>query len=174
MSEGTAKKSEGPPPGQPRAVRIRRANLSDVDAIVKLVNAAFRVERFFIDGDRTDAAHIAHRFQTGRFLVAEDESGQLAASVYIEIRGERGYFGLLAVDPARQRSGLGRLLVEAAEQECRDAGCHIMDLQIVNLRTELPPYYRRLGYAESGEMPFAAEATPKLPCHFVRMSKELL
>ena len=48
-----------------------------------------------------------------------------------------------------------------------------MDLQIVNLRTELPPFYRRLGYAESGEMPFAAEAKPKLPCHFIRMSKPL-
>jgi GNAT superfamily N-acetyltransferase len=174
MSEGTAKKSEGTAPGERPAIRIRRAELSDVEALVTLVNEAFRVERFFIDGDRTDAAHIAQRFQTGCFLVAEDASKNLAASVYVEIRGERGYFGLLAVDPARQRSGLGRALVEAAEQECRDAGCSIMDLQIVNLRTELPPYYRRLGYVGSGEMPFAAVAKPKLPCHFIRMSKSLV
>jgi GNAT superfamily N-acetyltransferase len=168
MSEGTAKIPQGEP-----AFRVRRAELSDVDALVKLVNEAFRVERFFIDGDRTDAEHIVQRFQSGRFLVAEDASARMAASVYVELRGEHGYFGLLAVDPARQRAGLGRLLVAAAEEVCRDAGCHTMDLQIVNLRTELPPYYRRLGYAESGQMPFAAEATPKVPCHFVRMSKPL-
>jgi GNAT superfamily N-acetyltransferase len=173
MSEGSARRAEGSVPQHGCVFRVRHAVLSDVDAIVALVNEAFRVERFFIDGDRTDAAHIAQRFESGRFLVAEDTSGRLAAAVYLEIRGDRGYFGLLAVDPARQRAGLGRVLVEAAEKESREAGCRIMDLQIVNLRTELPPFYRRLGYAESGEMPFAAEAKPKLPCHFIRMSKPL-
>lgn len=48
-----------------------------------------------------------------------------------------------------------------------------MDLLIVNLRLELPDYYRRLGYLEAGTAPFPEEAHPKLPCHFVKMYKAL-
>ncbi len=66
-------------------------------------------------------------FHTGAFLVAED-GGEMAACVYVELRGERGYFGLLSVEPTRQRSGFGRRLIAAAEEFCRDAGCRFMDL----------------------------------------------
>jgi predicted N-acetyltransferase YhbS len=93
--------------------------------------------------------------------------------VYVEPRGESGYLGLLSVDPARQARGLGRSLVAAAEDHCRGAGCRRMEMLIVNLRTELPPYYRRLGYAESGTAPFPDNGRAKQPCHFIRMSKPL-
>jgi hypothetical protein len=49
-----------------------------------------------------------------------------------------------------------------------------MDLRIVNLREELPPFYRRLGYVETGTAPFPEEIKSKLPCHFVLMSKPLV
>jgi hypothetical protein len=48
-----------------------------------------------------------------------------------------------------------------------------MEMLIVNLRTELPPFYRRLGYAESGTAPFPDNGRAKQPCHFIRMSKPL-
>jgi hypothetical protein len=48
-----------------------------------------------------------------------------------------------------------------------------MDLQIVNVRTELPRFYRSLGYVETGTVPFLAAVEPKFPCHFVKMSKPL-
>jgi hypothetical protein len=48
-----------------------------------------------------------------------------------------------------------------------------MDLQIVSVREELPRFYRRRGYIETGTAPFPADLTPKLPCHFVKMSKPL-
>ena len=91
----------------------------------------------------------------------------------MEVRGERGYFGLLAVDPALQRSGVGSRLIAIAEDECRSAGCRFMDLTIVNLRTELPAFYQRLGYVESGTLPFPSEQEANQPCHLVRMSKPL-
>ncbi len=101
------------------------------------------------------------------------EDGVLAGCVYAELRGERGYFGLLAVDPQRQRSGIGASLVAAAEQHCRSAGCQFMDLTFVNMRQELPGYYQRFGYIESGILPFPAEQIAKIPVHLVRMSKAL-
>src|SRR5687767_11653526 len=95
-------------------VRLRWAIARDAAAITRLVNRAFLVEAFFVDGDRTSAAEVRRMMKRGGFVLAED-AGRLVASVYTEVRGERGYFGLLAVDPSRQGEGLGGLLVAAAE-----------------------------------------------------------
>jgi GNAT superfamily N-acetyltransferase len=154
-------------------IATRTAEPADAENIARLVNAAFRPERFFIDADRTNPDKIQALLLKGKFLLAE-ESGRLEACVYIELRGERGYFGLLAVDPARQRTGMGSRLIDAAENYCRAAGCRFMDLTIVNLRKELPGYYRRRGYVENGTLPFPDDQhPPKMPCHLVKMSKPL-
>jgi ribosomal protein S18 acetylase RimI-like enzyme len=153
-------------------MKPRTAQLADSENIARLVNAAFRPERFFIDTDRTNLEKVRALLQKGEFLLAEEKDA-LAGCIYVELRGEHGYFGLLAVDPARQRSGLGSRLVAAAEEYCRAAGCQFMDLTIVNLRTELPGFYHRLGYVESGTLPFPSDQQANQPCHLVRMSKRL-
>ena len=109
---------------------------------------------------------------TGQFLIAQDARG-VAGCVYVEPRGDRAYLGLLSVDPSRQRSGLGSRLMGAAENHARDAGARYLDLRIVDLRQELPEFYRRLGYIATGTSPFSSKVTPKLPCHFINMSKPL-
>ncbi len=151
---------------------MRFAEISDTKAIAVLVNAAFRPERFFIDADRTNPEEVAALLQKGKFILLF-ENEVLAACVYAELRGERGYFGLLAVDPERQRSGLGGRLIAAAEDYCRAAGCRFMDLTFVNVRQELPGYYRRFGYVENGILPFPPDQIPNQPVHLVRMSKAL-
>jgi len=154
-------------------IKIRWAEARDVAAIVRVINAAFRAaESFFIERDRISAETLQPMLEKGNFLLAEDAAG-LAGCVLVELRGERAYFGLLAVDPARQHRGLGRRLVDGAENHARASGCRAMDLRIVNLRAELPPYYRRLGYVETGTAPFPEEIKSKLPCHFILMSKPL-
>jgi len=153
-------------------MKTRMAEPEDAEDIARLVNAAFRPERFFIDADRTNPEKVRAHLQKGKFLLVE-QAGTLAGCVYVELRGERGYFGLLAVDPEVQRSGLGTRMVAAAEEYCRDAGCQFMDLTIVNLRKELPGFYNRLGYTESGTLPFPSDQQANQPCHLVRMSKPL-
>jgi N-acetylglutamate synthase-like GNAT family acetyltransferase len=155
------------------SIKARTAESADAESIAQLVNAAFRPERFFIDADRTNPDKVRELLEKGKFLLAEDD-GKLLACVYVELRGERGYFGLLAVDPARQRVGAGSRLIEAAEDYCRAAGCRFMDLTVVNLRKELPGYYRQRGYAENGTLPFPSDQyPPKMPCHLIKMSKNL-
>jgi GNAT superfamily N-acetyltransferase len=164
-------------PANPRlnsnALRIRLAENNDVEPLSRLINAAFRVEQPFIEGDRINPDGVRSYMEKGTFLLAEDSSG-LAGCVYIELRGDRGYVGLLGVDPPRQGTGLGRNLMDSAENYFREAGCRAIDLRIVSARTPLPAFYRHLGYVETGTAPFPPDAPAKVPCHFILMSKSLL
>ena len=139
-----------------------------------LINAAFAVETF-IEGTRTDEVNLTEMMRRGEFLLGHDAAGGLLASVYVEQRGERGYLGMLAVDPQRQGLGLGRAMVEAAEQHCREKRCKAMDLTVLSLRPELPPFYRKLGYADSGVEEFRPSRPLKagVQCCCTVMSKAL-
>jgi GNAT superfamily N-acetyltransferase len=151
---------------------VRPATPDDVPALTELINRAFDVERSFKDGDRITAEEVADLLARGRFLVLSPPGRPLVASIYVEVRGERGYFGLLSVEPGRQGAGIGKRLVAVAEAACREAGCTAMDIKVVNLRTELPPIYRKLGYVETGTLPFEDPVLTK-PVHFITMSKPL-
>ena len=154
-------------------MQLRMATHSDGGAITILINTAFRrAESFLIDGNRIDLQTVQGLMEKGKFLVTE-EDGTLAGCVYVEPRDERAYLGLLSVDPHRQKAGLGSMLMKAAEDYCRNAGCRFIDLQIVNLRQELPSFYHHRGYVETGTAPFVPGLVPKVPCHFVKMSKPL-
>lgn len=76
--------------------------------------SAFRPERFFADADRTNPEKVSALLPKGKFVLPY-EDGALAGGVYVELRSERGYFGLLSVDPRRQRPGIGSRLIAAAE-----------------------------------------------------------
>lgn len=155
-------------------MKVRTATEIDFNSILNLVNAAFQVERFFKNQDRMTAADLASYFESGIFLVIEDDA-QIVACVYVKRDGDRAYFGLLSVDPSRQKTGLGRRLVAAAEEFARETGARFMDLRIIHLRTELPGIYAKLGYQITGTEPYPPERSHALtqPVHFIRMSKEL-
>lgn len=159
---------------------VRHATDADVPAITSLINRAYQVEKFFVDGERTSEAEVRELRRKGVFLVLDhpnlDREGELAGAVYVQMRGSnprRGYFGLLSVSPELQGHGVGSRLVGVAEALCQAEGCAAMDLQVVNLRSELPSWYRSLGYQEAGTAPFPKTPPPKQPCHFIRMTKEL-
>jgi ribosomal protein S18 acetylase RimI-like enzyme len=155
------------------ALRFRTADPGDVDALVCLINSAFRVEQPFIEGDRIDAKGVRSYMEKGKFLVADDSAG-LAGCVYVELRGDRGYLGLLGVDPQRQGTGLGRKLMEHAENFFRQAACVAVDLRVISARAPLPSFYRHIGYFETGTAPFAPDVPVKVTCHYILMSKDLL
>jgi GNAT superfamily N-acetyltransferase len=153
-------------------LKIRVAEMQDAEGIVSVINAAFRpAEGFVFDRDRIDLISVWGLLRKGKFLLADDEV--LGGCVYVELRGDRSYLGLLSVDPQRQKTGLGAKLMDAAEAYCAKAGSRHMDLQIVSVRTEMYGFYQRWGYVETGTEPLPPGLNPKLPCHFVRMSKPL-
>lgn len=152
--------------------------------IMSIINSAFRLaEEFFVAGDRIDLGSVLNFLGSGTFLLAQRE-GKLLGCVYVEpsrIDSSRSsphpsahaYLGLLSVAPAAQQSGLGSVLMNAAEDHCRGLGMEFMDIIVVNLREELFGFYRRRGYVETGCSPFPEDVATKLPCHFIDMSKPL-
>lgn len=154
--------------------QIRIGHTSDANQITSVINAAFKIaEGFFIDGDRITQPEVMALLDKGNFLVSENE-GNMRGCVYVEVKGERAYLGLLSVDPSVQRSGLGSKLLAAGEEYCRNAGCKVMDIKIVNLRAELPEFYKKRGYEVMGTSPFPPDVETKRPCFFIDMSKQLL
>jgi GNAT superfamily N-acetyltransferase len=156
----------------------RLAAAADVPALARVINRAYAVEHFFVAGARTSEADIARRLANANavFLVVDDPAAprELAGAVYVEIRGERGYFAMLAVDPRSQGRGLGRFLVTAAEEHCRAAGCAFMDIEVVNLRAELPAFYAKFGYAPYATTPFRSPERLLRDAHLVVMTKPLV
>jgi GNAT superfamily N-acetyltransferase len=80
---------------------------------------------------------------------------------------------MLSIDPGQKGRGFGRALIDAVESRARAAGCPSMKIHIVNLREELPPFYQRLGYVETGTLPFPSPDEATRPCHFIVMTKAL-
>ena len=158
--------------GLENAPRIRVAAEAEVEQLARLINAAFVVEQPFIKGERIDPAGVREYMEKGKFLVAENAGG-LAGCVYVELRGDRGYLGLLGVAPERQGAGLGRKLMEAAENYFRVADCRAIDLRIISPRVPLPAFYEHMGYRQTGTAPFAADVPVKAVCHYILMSKTL-
>src|SRR5438552_18932061 len=128
-------------------MKIRRATALDADEIARIINAAFEIEQEFRRGERTSSSEVfsSISMRNELFPVAED-GGRLVGAVEVRVDGDTGYFGMLAVDSSVRRGGIGRALVEAAEAHCRSAGCSVMTMSTGENRTELLPYYRKMGY----------------------------
>jgi len=155
-----------------RGFRERFGEPADTTALVTLINVAFLPEQVAIEGDRINAERLQPFFANGKFLVLEDADG-LAGCVYSEVRGQRGYIGLLALRPQLKGRGLGRLLMNHAEHYLADAGCEAADLRTISARDDLVPMYKHLGYEDTGTAAMPSEIPLKIPCHFITMSKRL-
>jgi ribosomal protein S18 acetylase RimI-like enzyme len=144
--------------------QVERATAADADALVALVNSAYRgdssrvgwtTEADLLGGQRTDADGI-------RELVASDErrlllhravGGAPVACVLLERTAGGGcYLGMLTVRPDLQAAGFGRRLLAAAEKyAAAELGASYVEMTVIGVRTELIAWYERRGYASTGE-----------------------
>ena len=153
---------------------LRSATSADRPRLVALINAAFSVEDF-LEGTRTDDAGITETMAHGEILLAEDASGHLLGSIYLDRRGQSGYIGMLSVDPAHQGHGIAKTLLQAAEDQFRKEGFAEIEIIVLNLRPELLPIYQRFGFKVTGTKPFKPTRAlkPGLECHGIIMTKAL-
>ncbi len=147
-------------------LHFRAAAVSDVDAVVALVESAYRgeasragwtTEADFLDGRRTGAEDVRACIQRDHSLVllAERETAILAcAHIAIEHSDGgpgAGYFGMFSVRPGLQAGGIGSKLLVEAERIVRDEWTlPRMRMTVIDIREELIGYYERRGYVRTG------------------------
>jgi GNAT superfamily N-acetyltransferase len=141
---------------------FRRANLADVDAIVALVESAYRgdasragwtTEADLLEGRRTDAEEVRACIERerGMILLAVDDDAIVACANVAEEDGA-GYFGMFSVVPARQGGGIGSRVLAEAERIVRDEwALPAMRMTVIDIREELARYYERRGYLRTGQ-----------------------
>ncbi len=165
------------------SVAIRRAGPADAGALKPLIEGGYRGpsarrgwthEADIIEEERIGARELAAMLddRSVHFLVAEQGSQPVGCIAVTDKREARAYFGLLCVDPAMQSSGLGSRLIREAEELARSLGASIMEISVIEDRTELIAMYERKGYRDTGKRePFPAPQ-PR-PLHFRLFEKRL-
>ncbi|HWC36191.1 MAG TPA: GNAT family N-acetyltransferase [Mycobacteriales bacterium] len=140
---------------------FRTATADDVDAVVALVQSAYRgdasragwtTEADLLDGQRTDAEAVRATIDApDRMVLLAFDGRELLACCELRDRGDHAYFGMFAVRPALQGAGVGRAVLEAAEQHARDLWhATRMDMTVLRQREELIAWYERRGYRRTG------------------------
>ena len=142
---------------------VRLATLDDTDALVALVNSAYRgdssragwtTEAHLLDGLRVDASRVAAAIATSadEAVLVREDAKELVACVHLQRTDTTCYLGMLTTKPTRQASGIGRSMIEYAERFARvEWQSTEMHMTVLALRTELIAWYERRGYALTGE-----------------------
>ena len=140
---------------------FRAATTDNIPALVALVTSAYRGEASrtgwtseadLIDGERIDAAALEADLTRARSIILLAERGdQLVACAHVAEVNGAGYFGMFAVDPTQQGSGLGSVvLAEAENYAAREWGITVMQMTVIDVREELIAFYERRGYVRTG------------------------
>jgi len=128
-------------------LRIRKALLTDIPALLELINA------YAVLGVMLPRTEFEMAENIRDFLVAFD-AGQLVGCGALHFyTASSGEVRSLAVDPAIKKKGIGRALVEALEEEAR-----AQDLHSIFAFTYVPGFFGKLGFEEvdRGELPLKA------------------
>ncbi|MDH2388944.1 GNAT family N-acetyltransferase [Streptomyces sp. HNM0663] len=151
------------PPPSAGELTYRDAVEADVPALVPLIESAYRgdasragwtTEADLLDGQRTDPEGVREVItKAGSRLLAVARDGELIACCQLERRGDAAYFGMFAVRPELQGSGLGRRIIAEAERTVRDEwGVREMHMTVISVREELIAWYERRGYRRTGQL----------------------
>ncbi|MDX2676590.1 MULTISPECIES: GNAT family N-acetyltransferase [unclassified Streptomyces] len=142
---------------------FRDATDADVDALVALIEAAYRgdssrvgwtTEADILQGQRTDPDGVLDviKAPNSRLLTVERD-GRIIACCQLEHRGDHAYFGMFAVSPTAQGGGLGKTVMAQAERQARENwGVTEMHMTVISVREDLIAWYERRGYRRTGRM----------------------
>lgn len=157
--------------------KYRIANKSDIEAIVKLVNMAYRPESGvsgwthesdLVSGNRTNDSQIMEIMsKPDSVILISLKTSEIVACVHIEKIGKNSHIGMLAVSPALQGVGTGKQMLTHAEMYASvNFGSEKFIIVVVSSRIELISFYLRRNYQKTGilkEYPLSAGVgTPKL------------
>ena len=162
---------------------ITTATPADAPALKNLLEAAYRGdsarqgwnhEADILDDERTSREELdALLADLAVTILTARDAGTLVGCVAVTRKDSAmGYLGMLCVLPTLQSGGLGRKLLDAAEDHARNFGLAAMEMTVIDSRASLIAWYVRRGYAMTGERrPFPVPRDP--PVNFVVLEKAL-
>jgi len=149
---------------------ITIAGTADISAITRLLNMAYRgessklgwtTEAHLIAGDtRTDERNVGELMQQpgSIFLKYTNPEKAVTGCVNLQQQADKIYLGMLSVKPEMQGKGIGKYLLQAADEYAKQLKSKAIYMSVISLRTELINWYTRHGYADTGERkPFAED-----------------
>lgn len=78
----------------------------------------------------------------------DETTGKALGGLTARISYSRMFIELLYIPPEQRGTGIGRQLMEKAEDVAREAGC--IGIWIDTFSFQAPEFYRKLGYVEFG------------------------
>lgn len=122
---------------------VRAFRESDYDAVVGVWRAAGLTLK---PSDTLPELRKVVERNPGLLLVAEEE-GAVIGAVIGAWDGRRAWIYHLAVLPARQGRGIGRMLMDELERRLRAIGATKLNLLVEQGNAAVADFYRKLGYA---------------------------
>ncbi len=151
---------------------IDTAVAADAERIAALVNASYRGARAergwtheagLLTGQRTNASMVRGLIEEpgGTVLLLCEAAGEppIGCVALAPVTPPTHWsLGMLTIDPEQQAGGLGRRLIEAAEDHARRRGAARIEMTVIASRAPLIAWYERRGYCLTGETrPFPYE-----------------
>jgi len=151
---------------------VLKADINDVSILNLLVNSAYRgetsklgwtTEADLLDGIRVDDERLTEQIEKPGSLILKclDEQQNIVGCVHLEKKGRKLYLGMLAVAPIKQGRGIGKKLMNSAEEHARKLNCISIYMTVITDRTELIAWYERYGYSDTGETKPFPEGDPR-------------
>ena len=146
---------------------ITIATLENVTEITNLVNSAYRgetskkgwtTEANILEGTRITETELIEILQdTNNTLLIYQENNKIIGTVLLTNKKTKLYLGMLTISPELQNSGLGKKLLQAAEDFAHSVQLPKIVMTVITIREELIAWYKRNGYLDTGERePFPA------------------
>ncbi len=127
-------------------ILIRSATMMDLESLVAIEQTCF-------DSDRLSKRSFRyHLQQENNLLLVVEQAQQLVAYVLIFLRSGTSLARLysIAVLPSCHGKGIGRQLLEEAEEQCAELGRMFMRLEVRRDNQSAITLYQRMGYKEFG------------------------
>ena len=135
-----------PPDSTAGPLGLRRATADDLPAIRAVIDAAYA--RYLTRMDKPPAPMFRDYGPSVEAGTTWVTGSPITAVLTLCPRDDHLYVENIAVDPSAQGRGLGRALMEFAEQEAARHGLNRMALVTHEVMTENQAIYARLGYVE--------------------------
>jgi ribosomal protein S18 acetylase RimI-like enzyme len=161
---------------------ITKATLADACELTALVNSAYRgessqkgwtSEAHLLDGIRIDEPTMAEYLQDADTTILKytDDNRQIIGCVYLQLRKQKLYLGMLTVSPTLQTSGIGRQLLHEAEMIAHQLNCGVIFMTVITTRLELIKWYERRGYQATGKIePFPEDTKFGAPKEVIQLA----